>query len=50
VTFCIRNDGGDLIYAEAKKIGEASAIEAGMKAVKLGLEYYVQKGYLPLTN
>ncbi|KAK4714142.1 hypothetical protein R3W88_020049 [Solanum pinnatisectum] len=50
VAFCIRNDEGAMLYAEAKKIGEASAIEAEMKAVKLGLEYCVQKGYLPLTN
>ena len=47
--FCIRNNEGDLVYAELQKIGEVSAITAEIRAVKQGLDDCVQKGCLTLT-
>ena len=49
LVFCIRNNEGDLVYAEIQKIGEVSAIAAEIRAVKQGLEDCVQKGCLALT-
>ena len=46
---CIRNNESDLVYAELKKIGEFSAIEEEIRAVKQCLDDCVQKGCLALT-
>ena len=47
--FCIRSDQGDLVYVESYIIGELSATEAEIRAVKEVSNYCVQKGCLPLT-
>ena len=49
LAFCIRNNEGDLVYAEPQKIGEVSAIAAEIRSVKQGLDDCIQKGCLALT-
>ncbi|KAH0651617.1 hypothetical protein KY285_031747 [Solanum tuberosum] len=41
--FCIRNRGGDLIYAEAQSIGEATNMEAEVRAVWEALKYCISQ-------
>ncbi|KAK4735964.1 hypothetical protein R3W88_010225 [Solanum pinnatisectum] len=41
--FCIRNRGGDLIYAEAQSIGEATNMEAEVRAVWEALKYCISE-------
>ncbi|KAK4711086.1 hypothetical protein R3W88_005599 [Solanum pinnatisectum] len=41
--FCLRDNKGDLIYAEAEKIGQTTNVEAEMKAILEALKYCVSK-------
>ncbi|KAH0715007.1 hypothetical protein KY284_007912 [Solanum tuberosum] len=42
--FCLRNTVGDLIYAEAEKIGVTTNVEAEMRAIVEAVRYYVRVG------
>jgi len=42
--FCLRNTVGDLIYAEAEKIGVTTNVEAEMKAIVEAVRYCVRVG------
>ncbi|KAH0720359.1 hypothetical protein KY285_005160 [Solanum tuberosum] len=47
--FCIRNDQGDLIYAEGKRIGIANNLVAEVVAWRMGKEYCRVNNLFPLT-
>jgi len=46
--FCIRDGHGDLVYAEAWKIDDYSALEAEVKGFKRGLLYCLSHNLIPL--
>ncbi|KAH0730062.1 hypothetical protein KY289_001250 [Solanum tuberosum] len=46
---CVRNEAGNLMYAEGRRFGENSNIVAKFLAFKMGLEYCINHRYLPLT-
>lgn len=41
----VRNEGGDLIYAEAQQIGSATNMEAETMAVWKALHYSKERGF-----
>lgn len=49
LAFSVGNGAGELVYVESRKLGEVLAIEVEDKAVKHGMEYYLQNGLIPLT-
>lgn len=41
--FCIRNTQGNILYAEAKRLGQMTNMEAKIKAILHGLIYFSRK-------
>ncbi|XP_015160507.1 uncharacterized protein [Solanum tuberosum] len=48
IAFCIRNEVGDLAYAESKEVTKDSILEAEIIEIKEGIYYCIQKTLIPL--
>ncbi|KAH0729954.1 hypothetical protein KY289_001142 [Solanum tuberosum] len=46
--FCIRNDAGEFIFAEAKNLESATSLEAEVVALRSGLEFCILNNLLPV--
>ncbi|KAK4707129.1 hypothetical protein R3W88_033268 [Solanum pinnatisectum] len=46
--FCVRNDRGELVVAQARKLDICTALEAEVQAFKEGLTYCLNHHYIPL--
>uniref|UniRef100_A0A0V0I1K0 Putative ovule protein n=1 Tax=Solanum chacoense TaxID=4108 RepID=A0A0V0I1K0_SOLCH len=47
-SFCVRDDRGDLVVAQARRLDLCSALEAEVQAFKEGLLYCLNQNYTPL--
>lgn len=48
MAFCIRNEEGEIIYVETRLLEVVSVIEAEIKAVRIGIDYWLQHSLVPL--
>lgn len=48
LTFCIRNEDGEMIYAETKLMENISAIKVELKAIRIGMDYCLSNHLVPL--
>lgn len=47
--FCIRDDRGDIVYAEARRLEDGSNLLAESVALRMGLEYCITHQLVPVV-
>lgn len=48
MAFCVRNEFGDMVFAETRLLEKCTIIEYEIKANRMGVEYCLQHDLLPL--
>lgn len=50
MAFCVRNDAGELVYAETRYLKKCTVLESEMKAIRMGVEHCAKHNLFPLIE